>query len=56
MKNGRLLLRWGWTEGGGCYQQSQYPLTPEGLRAAADAIERSSELGEDPPDFFIQEC
>lgn len=55
MKNGLLIIRWGWTPTAGAWQQSQFGLTPEGLRNAADALEREAAKPEpEEPAFFVE--
>lgn len=55
MKRGVLIVRWGWTPTGGAWTQIQFGLTPEGLRAAADALEREAAKPQhDEPWFFLE--
>lgn len=55
MKNGLLIIRWGWKPNAGAWGQSQFWLTPEGLRAAADALEREANKPEpEEPVFFVE--
>ena len=55
VRSGWLVLRWGWEPGVGAYGQVQFRLTPSGLRALADDLEREQrEAAPQRPTFFLQ--